>query len=172
MKYELRINDGVCFIEDLNKANEIINEELYEQFSIRQCYYERVPFSVGVLEDTLYSNGEITDEQIVIFSRIRMLLNYIGSNDCKSSLEYIKRNYSMHYEDEYVYDFEINKVNKEVTLELKVDCGDFIDYLKTNMFDIKAGDSVIVLCDKEKGIAIIKADMIENLTDKVLGGEF
>jgi len=41
-----------------------------------------------------------------------------------------------------------------------------------NMFDIKAGDSVIVLCDKEKGIAIIKADMIENLTDKVLGGEF
>ena len=41
-----------------------------------------------------------------------------------------------------------------------------------NMFDIKAGDSVIVLCDKEKGIALLKADMIENLTDKVLGGEF
>ena len=40
-----------------------------------------------------------------------------------------------------------------------------------NMFDIKPGDSVIVLCDKEKGIAIIKADMIENLTDKVLGKE-
>ena len=37
-----------------------------------------------------------------------------------------------------------------------------------NMFDIKPGDSVIVLCDKEKGIAILKADMIENLTDKVL----
>lgn len=41
-----------------------------------------------------------------------------------------------------------------------------------NMFDIKAGDSVIVLCDKERGIALLKADMIENLTDKVLGGEF
>lgn len=40
-----------------------------------------------------------------------------------------------------------------------------------NMFDIKPGDSVIVLCDKEKGIAILKADMIENLTDKVLGKE-
>lgn len=37
-----------------------------------------------------------------------------------------------------------------------------------NMFDIKPGDSVIVLCDKERGIAILKADMIENLTDKVL----
>ena len=41
-----------------------------------------------------------------------------------------------------------------------------------NMFDIKAGDSVIVLCDKERGIALLKADMIENLTDKVLGGEY
>ena len=37
-----------------------------------------------------------------------------------------------------------------------------------NMFDIKSGDSVIVLCDKEKGIALIKADAIESLTDKVL----
>ena len=36
-----------------------------------------------------------------------------------------------------------------------------------DMFDIKPGDSVIVLCDKEKGIAIIKADAIEDLTDKV-----
>ena len=37
-----------------------------------------------------------------------------------------------------------------------------------DMFDINAGDSVIVLSDKEKGIALLKADIIENLTDKVL----
>ena len=36
-----------------------------------------------------------------------------------------------------------------------------------DMFDIKSGDSVIVLCDKQKGMAIIKADSIEDLTDKV-----
>ena len=41
-----------------------------------------------------------------------------------------------------------------------------------NMFDISPGDSVIVLCDKEKGIALLKADLIENLTDMVLGKEF
>ena len=41
-----------------------------------------------------------------------------------------------------------------------------------NMFDINPGDSVIVLCDKEKGIALLKADLIENLTDMVLGKEF
>lgn len=37
-----------------------------------------------------------------------------------------------------------------------------------NMFDINPGDSVIILCDKEKGIALIKADVIDSLTDKVL----
>ena len=35
------------------------------------------------------------------------------------------------------------------------------------MFDIKSGDSIIVLCDKEKGIALLKADVIEDLSDKV-----
>ena len=37
-----------------------------------------------------------------------------------------------------------------------------------NMFDINPGDSVIVLCDKEKGIALLKAEVIESLTEKVL----
>ena len=36
-----------------------------------------------------------------------------------------------------------------------------------NMFDINSGDSIIVLCDKEKGIALLKADAIEDLSDKV-----
>ena len=40
-----------------------------------------------------------------------------------------------------------------------------------SMFDIKSGDSVIVLCDKEKGIALLKADVIEGLTEKVLSKE-
>ena len=37
-----------------------------------------------------------------------------------------------------------------------------------NIFNIQTGDSIIVLCDKDKGIALIKADAIEELTDKVL----
>ena len=36
------------------------------------------------------------------------------------------------------------------------------------MFDINPGDSIIVLCDKDKGIALLKADVIESLTDRVL----
>jgi AbrB family looped-hinge helix DNA binding protein len=36
-----------------------------------------------------------------------------------------------------------------------------------DMFDIKSGDSLAVLCDKKKGIAIVKADII----DAILSGE-
>lgn len=31
-----------------------------------------------------------------------------------------------------------------------------------SMFDITPGDSIIVLCDKEKGMVLIKSDIIEN----------
>ena len=37
-----------------------------------------------------------------------------------------------------------------------------------DMFNINPGDSVIVLCDKKRGIAIVKADIIESLTDKII----
>ena len=36
-----------------------------------------------------------------------------------------------------------------------------------DMFDIKSGDSIIVLCDKNQGIALVKADVIEDLSDKL-----
>ena len=35
------------------------------------------------------------------------------------------------------------------------------------MFDINPGDSMIVLCDKNKGIALIKSDVVEDLTDNI-----
>ena len=41
-----------------------------------------------------------------------------------------------------------------------------------DMFDINPGDSIIVLCDKSKGIALIKADSIEGLADKVFPNEW
>ena len=36
-----------------------------------------------------------------------------------------------------------------------------------DMFEIKPGDSVILLCDKEKGMALLKADVIQDYADKV-----
>ncbi len=37
------------------------------------------------------------------------------------------------------------------------------------MFDIKPGDSIIVLCDKSKGMALVKSDVIEDFTDNIIG---
>ena len=36
------------------------------------------------------------------------------------------------------------------------------------MFDIKPGDSIVVLCDKNKGIALMKADIIEGVAGNLL----
>ena len=37
-----------------------------------------------------------------------------------------------------------------------------------DMFNINPGDSIIVLCDVNKGIALLKSETIENLADKIL----
>lgn len=40
-----------------------------------------------------------------------------------------------------------------------------------DMFNLKPGDSVVVLCDIDKGMAIVKTDFIEDATSSVLGGD-
>ena len=35
------------------------------------------------------------------------------------------------------------------------------------MFNINPGDSIVVLCDKKKGIALVKSDIIEDLSNKI-----
>lgn len=40
-----------------------------------------------------------------------------------------------------------------------------------SMFGIKKGDSIIVLSDKAQGIALVKSDVIEEITTKILKGE-
>ena len=37
-----------------------------------------------------------------------------------------------------------------------------------DMFDIKPGDSVVVLCDKKKGMAIVKSEVLEDTMDKII----
>lgn len=37
-----------------------------------------------------------------------------------------------------------------------------------DMFDIKPRDSVVVLCDKKKGMAIVKANVLEESIDKFI----
>ena len=36
------------------------------------------------------------------------------------------------------------------------------------MFGIKPGDTLVILCDKEKGIGILKSEVIEDSMDKIM----
>lgn len=143
MAYELKIDDGVTEIEDLHQAIDIINDELIAHFDEnKQCYYNRMPFSVGVLEGSLYEDNSITDEQIVLFERISMLLNrLIQKEEPIKALDYIKHSYLFHYEDENIYDLNIIKNEDEIVLKLIVDQEDYKDILETNMFSINKNKS-------------------------------
>ncbi len=133
-KWELKINEGFRIIDSFEDAIEIIIDELIDYFDIDQCFYNRMPFSIGVLESQLYEENKITDEQIVVFERIKMLLNRIFLKEDIAALDYIKHDYSMHYEDEYIYDLNIIRKEDEIILSTKVECKEYIDYLETNMF--------------------------------------
>ena len=37
-----------------------------------------------------------------------------------------------------------------------------------DMFNIKPGDSLVILCDKCKGIAILKSEVLEDNIDKIV----
>lgn len=39
-----------------------------------------------------------------------------------------------------------------------------------DMFGIAPGDSVILLADKKRGVALLKSDAFEDMTDSILGG--
>ena len=38
------------------------------------------------------------------------------------------------------------------------------------MFGIEAGDSIVVLCDKDRGMALVKVDAIQEFTDEIMKG--
>lgn len=40
-----------------------------------------------------------------------------------------------------------------------------------DMFDIKPGDSLIVLCDVKQGIAIVKSEIIESIGEEIFKGK-
>jgi len=37
-----------------------------------------------------------------------------------------------------------------------------------DMFNIKPGDTIVILCDKKKGMAIVKSEIFEDTIDKMI----
>ena len=40
-----------------------------------------------------------------------------------------------------------------------------------DMFDIKPGDHVAILCDRKKGMAVVKSKILEETLDKIMPGD-
>lgn len=38
------------------------------------------------------------------------------------------------------------------------------------MFDINPGDSVVILCDNKKGMALVKSEIIADMADDIMNG--
>lgn len=38
------------------------------------------------------------------------------------------------------------------------------------MFDINPGDSVVILCDKKKGMALVKSEIITDMASDIING--
>ncbi len=37
-----------------------------------------------------------------------------------------------------------------------------------DMFNIKPGDSLVILCDKKRGMAVVKSEILEGTMDKIM----
>lgn len=62
------------------------------------------------------------------------------------------------------------KENKYVGISKVGEKGQIVIPAKVReIFDINPGDSLVVLCDKKKGIALVKSDVIEDTLSNVLG---
>jgi len=75
--YELKINDGVAYIDDFDEAVNIIKDEIKVHFSIKQCFVDDMPCFLGAYESMLYDENRMTDRLKLKFNKIRYLLSSI-----------------------------------------------------------------------------------------------
>ena len=73
----------------------------------------------------------------------------------KSMISYTER--GDHMKDKFV---GIAKVGEKGQIVIPKEARD--------MFGIKPGDCVVVLCDKKKGMAIVKSEVLESTIDKLM----
>lgn len=105
-----------------------------------------VPSVLSAYFSYKFDNRSITDEEIVLYNRLGLLLSYFLSEDkdqIKDNMnKVITHSYSYHQEIEDIstkVDIELNKNDENLSLDIKVDDGD-INILKTNGFSLVKND--------------------------------
>lgn len=137
--YQLKIDNKIIgvfpFSVAKEKALDIIRKHILDE---NQAYQYALPFSAGANMNYMYDERFVSDEEIVIFERIRMLLQDLIStfDSINKPMDYIKKSYECHRSfDGINYDFYLLRKHNEIILSLSTDD----DYLQTNMFNMEEG---------------------------------
>lgn len=138
--YQLNINNKTIGVFSFETAKEKALDVIYNHITDEnQAFLYEMPFSAGANMNYMYDERIISDEELVIFERIRMLLQDLITNDSKKNIkiDYINKSYECHSKlQDFKFDFYITKKITEIILELNSDD----DYLYTNMFNMIEGN--------------------------------
>ncbi len=138
--YELFINNKLVgvysFINAKEKVLNIIRKHILEE---EQAYQYNMPFNLGSNINYMIEERFASDYELIIFERIRMMLNDLISNDNKiKPIDYIKKDYECHKSYDFInYDLYIKRNHNEIILNINTDN----DYLYTNMFHMIEGNN-------------------------------
>ena len=136
------------------KALKIIHDHILNE---AQAYAYELPFSVGSGMSYMYDERILSDEEIIIFERIRMLIQDLisFSDSINKPIDYIKKSYECHRSlDGVNYDIHILRKHNEIILSVSSDD----DYFQTNMFNMeevrkyyfKSRQEIVVIDEKSK----------------------
>ena len=113
-----------------------VNKESTEIVVFDSSY---LPDSLGAFFNYLYHERMITDDEISLETRLRMLLSRLACDNPvqikDNALKSISKSYDYHYSDEeigYLIDIKVDYSPEEIVVELNADNGD--SYLYTNAF--------------------------------------
>jgi len=131
-KYAVTINYKTIEFDNYNEAfdyakNEILNHMMKET----QSFYDLIPFSLRSFISSLYDDLIITNDEIVIFKKVELIINHLFEyND--NIINFIKNDISYKSNDG---ECEINVIRNYDELTLYIRVGE--DIFHTNMFNIR-----------------------------------
>lgn len=148
---------------DFVEAKNAFKESIINAISDEDAYCDGEPFSLCRYFSGKYDNGSISDEEIIIETRARTILEYLlclrDSVEMKSKiLKLISKNYSYHGVDEFGVEVSLSIARNldEITFHLVVDDNGDINLLEANSF---------VMDDDEKEYYFVAKETITTSND-------
>lgn len=139
-KWILTSKKGEEDFTEFEEAAKALKRMIVKEINRTPVFYDGLPFSVGSYFGYKYEN-QISDEEIVIDERLRLLLRTLNCRDPKNTKKEANRsifqNYSYSEKSDLGEEMHIEIVRKEnITLDIQFNDGVDDMYLSTNVFDM------------------------------------